>query len=158
MASLAQRIDALKMVVQEKSEIGWKLLLNLLPLVSESISDNAKPSYREWAAGWTGHITVDEYRGFISELVTLSLANVGGLPERWVDLLDQINGWGPQFPNEVGRIRDQIKRLASEGMTTELRIPLWDKLRQFVRDHTFFHDAGWALPPDEVKRFAELRD
>ena len=158
MAPLGQRTDVLKMVIQKEPDIGWKLLLNLLPLVSESISDNAKPSYREWAAGWTGSMTVGEYRGFVSELVTLSLANVGSAPERWIGLLDQVNGLGPQFPNEVVRIRNHLKTLASEGLTNELRVRLWDKLRQLVRDHTFFHDAGWSLPSDEVKKFEELRD
>ena len=159
MASVRERVEILKLIVDRNPEIGWKLLVNLLPEVTESISDNVRPSYRDWAAGWTGVITWREYRSFISELITLLLANVGDSSARWLELLEQINGLGAaQFADQVASIRDAIANRAAEGMPADLQNAIWEKLRQLVRDHTFFHDAHWALPPDEVKKFADLRD
>jgi len=32
----------------------------------------------------------------------------------------------------------------------DVRAKIWDGLRHLVREHRFFHDAFWALPPDRV--------
>ena len=158
MASLRERIETLKTVVQTAPNVGSKLLLSLLPRLHESIMDNSMPSYRDWAAGWTGTVTVKDYDAFNSELVSLILADVGTNPDRWLALLEDVHGLAPRFGKQIGLIRDRIGELVSAGMQSDLRFRLWEKLRHLVRDHTYFHDAHWALPSDEVSKFAELRD
>ncbi len=153
-------LEVLNVIVDRNPEIGWKLLVNLLPEVTESISDNVRPSYRDWAAGWTGVMTWREYRGFISELMTLVASQCG----RFTCALVGVTRANPRSrSSSVCRRRCQHSGRHSEpccGRHAELHLQnaIWEKLRQLVRDHTFFHDAHWALPPDEVKKFADLRD
>lgn len=43
-------------------------------------------------------------------------------------------------------------------MNADQRVSLWESLREMVQKHAAFHDAFWALPVEEVRRLAEIRD
>src|SRR5439155_24858365 len=42
------------------------------------------------------------------------------------------------------------------SLNEDLRITIWERLRHLVREHRFFHDAFWALPPAKVDEFAKI--
>lgn len=153
-ASIGERIDALHFLRNKEPEQSWKMVLNLLPQAHESISDNPKPSYRSWAAGWTGEITQQEYNKFVIELSRIAVEMTQADLLRWPDLLEHVTQISPNdFETAVSGL-EKLADVAPEALRTNL----WNKLRGIVQEHTYFHDAWWALPEAQLAKLASLKE
>ncbi len=131
------------------------MLLALLPQLHESIADNVKPSYRSWAAGWTGEVPMADYMLFLSELTDMVLAVAESDQTRWPELLEHIFCLQE---TDFAKVIDGLERLTSQSIAEELRLALWEQLREQVQAHSYFHDARWARSKAEVAKLASLRD
>jgi hypothetical protein len=154
-ASVSERIEALHFLQRKEPEQTWKVVLDLLPESHESISDNPKPCYRNWAAGWTGEVTRADFRLFISEVVNMAVAMAETDPGHWPDLLNHVT---LLRGGDLHKPFAALEKFAEQPVQEPLRVALWNKLRQIVQRHSRFDDAGWALPKEEVARIALLRD
>jgi len=158
MASVGERIELLRILVRRTPEAAWRLLLNLLPTGHETMFPHSTPSYRDWAAGWTGKVSDAEYQSYISGVADLVTLMAEGNSILWLELLDKINGLALQFPHESVKMRERFESHVAKGVPAALKVPYWEKLRALVLKHTQFADTWWALPQSEVNRFAVLRD
>jgi len=155
MASANERIETLRYLCHREVEGTWKLLMDLLPKTRENISDSVKPTYRNWAAGWTGMASRRDYELFVSEVMGLITAAVEADAGRWPELIDQITDLPvAAFEKVVDALERSIEHIAGD----ELCVTIWAKLREIVQRHTYFHDADWALPPATIGRLAMIRD
>ena len=154
-ASVRERIETLHFLQQKEPEQIWKIVLKLLPQAHESISDNPKPSYRSWAAGWTGEITRRDYNLFISELSSMAVTMAEAESARWPDLLEHV---AQLSPNDFQKAVSGLEKFAREPAQEPLRTNVWNKLRDIVQKHTYFHDAWWALPEAQITKLASLQE
>ncbi len=155
LATVNERIDVLLSLGEKEPDATWRLLVSLLPEMHESISDNVKPHYRDWAAGWTPEVSVRDYRFFISQVFGIALKIVETIPNRWPDFFEQATLVGP---DDFKKVLEALNKFASECQDVPLRTALWAKLRENVEKYTRFKSAPWARSPDEVKALAAIRD
>ena len=158
MASVRERLDTVSLLIKKTPASAWNLLLSLFPRAHETIADNGTPSYRDWAAGWTGEVTLGDYRSYISEISELSLSMTEEMPTRWLELIEDINLLATQFPDLFTKVCGRFETFVNAGVPIDLRGPLWEKLRALIQKNTQFNNAWWALPPSDVARLAILRD
>lgn len=157
-AALGERIETLKLVCSRWPAAAWGILVRLIPETHSGISDNPKPVYRDWAAGWDGTATYEDYFSFIDVLAELAVQLALNVPERWVDLLNEISNLYGISRTAYEKVRGAFETLSTDGMTSELRVMLWQRLRVTIQQHTRFHDANWAMPMEELKKWEAARD
>lgn len=150
LASVEQRQAAVRKVTEEYPDVGWQLLLAILPEGHQTGSYNPKPVWRDWFdKEWTGQVTRHEMMRQVANYAQLAVKyavnnvdRVDDLIERWDHLpreaVDEILGYlmSPEF----------VKRPEAE------RFVVWERLVNEVQKHRKYSDADWAMPEGELKR------
>jgi len=151
-ANLVQRFSALDQIIVKEPEVGWKLLIKLLPGTHEVSFPTAKPRYMEAGASeretLTYGIAAEGRHGIVERAISLA----GEQSERWVQLIKQMSQFEP-----AQRIR-AIDLLGRFGTQTDndTRSVLWTALRSFVAHHMAFPTADWTMKAEDLKPFQRL--
>lgn len=154
-ASFSERLNALENICRKEPVGAWKLLLALIPQPHGTFMDSAKPSYRNWAAGWTGDVADDEYDRFLSELWKMLVALINANPSLWPELLSEMT----RLPAEgIEYLFSVLEKTDIDTIAEDVRQTLWEKLREFVEKQTYFRDAWWSLPDNTLTRVKAIKD
>jgi len=153
-APISKRISAVKVLLEELPEIGWKLLLALLPNTHGMSRGTSKPAWREMIPeDWTRGVSHQEYWEQAEYYAELALKSAWQDIRKITILLDRLG----DFPTPV---REQIfEYLASENIATlsePERLPIWENLTRLISKHRKFSGSDWAMTPDEVNRIEEI--
>jgi hypothetical protein len=154
-APLEQRLEIVELLLRRHPGVGWKLLLDLLPHGSDTITNHPTPEWRFWAEGWKRGVTRGDYARTVIALVHLSVSNANDQPEKWPELIERLTEW-PRA--EFNYALDALDRLAEASLRDEIRRPLWMSLLKQTRTHRYFSDAEWALPEEALARLEAVRD
>ena len=157
-APIGERMMVLRDLCRRTPDVGWKIVLGLLPELHQAFSDSAKPTYRDWSAGWEGNISGADYHACIDTTIELAVDLASSVPERWTKLIDRM---GPLFffsRADYMRLRDGLAAFSRSGAHPKIRDRVWEHLRKFVENNRNFQHAHWALPNSEIERLSTLRD
>jgi hypothetical protein len=153
-APVAKRASAVTALLAELPEIGWKLLMSLLPQSRSTSFGTRKPAWRETIPeDCPKRVTQREYREEIalySEVaITVAKRDRAKLPE----LIDHMDNLPPaaqeQLLLHLGS--DAVIKLAEAD-----RLNLWTTLVDLVTKHRKFSDAKWTMGPEQVDRIATV--
>lgn len=154
-ASSEKRLMAIKMLLAESPEVGWKLLLGILPTgLATSTFDSHRPTWveyipLEWNFTPPGHEVHDEWR----RLCALAVSSAVGKIDRLADLIRLLSrGNSTYFEDLAGVLRSPTVMNLSE----EDRLPLWEAIEHEMAEHRGHPDAFWALDPQEVEVFGRI--
>lgn len=153
LANVDARRIAVEKVIEENPEVGWNLLLAILPDTHQSSSNNPKPVWRDWIeSSWTEGVTRSEMNRQIQNYAELAVqcavSDFNKLTEliaRWDHLPREI------FQNVLAFLSSPAVAERSEAE----RFILWQKLTDEVQKHRRFALADWAMPENEVKRLED---
>ena len=149
-ASSVQRLGALKEIAQSLPEVGWRLVITLLPTVRGASFPSAKPRLRE--ASDRRQITYSELWEDEAAVARLAVTLASDDVSRWLVLLPRIHAFAP--PERQVAV-EGLERAMSKADTDNLK-RLWEKLRDEVARHERFSGADWTLPPDQLTPFQAL--
>ena len=148
LANVDARRIAVEKVIAENPEVGWNLLLAILPDTHQIGSYNQKPVWRDWIeSSWTEGVTRSEMNRQIQNYAELAVqcaisdfSKLTELIARWDHLPRDI------FQNILAFLASSAVAERSEAE----RFILWQKLTDEVLRHRRFASADWAMPEDEV--------
>jgi hypothetical protein len=144
-ASVNQRLAALDRICDILPEIGWELLVKLLPTMHGMSSGTARPKLRE-AGRVEAAVTYAEYWEVQAAVVQRAIARVGHDPRRWQVLIAGLSNFTPAGRAAALLALDQtLRHLQGDDRKT-----LLEHLRREVEKHERFPDAKWVLPPDQL--------
>ncbi len=153
-ASLEERIAILRSICRKRPRVGLQLALSLLPVAYDHSGGTAKPRLRDFGDAQSKPTTVrdmqEAYRQYADLAVELAGTDIAGLTA----LVENL----PQFDSET---RDRVGaaiRGAADRVGADAMFPVWSKLRDLIQRHRYFQEANWALRPEQLKPFEELRD
>lgn len=153
-ATLDQRLFLVAGITKRYPDVGWKLLLDLLPHVSDSIGRNSPPEWNFWAEGWSAGVSDADYLKTIRELVKMARDIVGDHPEKWRDLLRSFDF----LPDEEKQaVLGQLEVLDLVSFPAQERESFWKALRDRVQRYRFYPDARWAPSPEVIIRFEQIQ-
>ena len=152
-APFEKREAAIKTVIGEHPDVGWKLLLALLPHNHGSTSGCRRPIWRDYIPrDWKEEILRTEYWEQITALTEIAVELAKKDTDKLVELVNRL-------PDLSKSARDSIlSHLSSEsvvGLPESERLPIWEKLDQLVRRHRKFSDAVWAFPEETIAKIEE---
>lgn len=155
-ATRAERLDVVEMLLQKQGPVGWRLLLELLPAHHDAMMEKSPPEWRFWAEDWKRTISDQALADTVRHLVEKAVEHANLLPEQWSELLDCVSTLRGESLEALLGALEALPRSALEAASAD---KLWDKLRDFVAQHEYFHEAdNWRLPPGVLKRLGGLRD
>ncbi|MGV2967167.1 hypothetical protein [Paenibacillus sp. AGC30] len=152
-ASIDQRIDVLRILVQREPDVTWELLCILLPQYHGISHSTAKPKWRDWAPDHKRNIIRSEYNKMTHELIQILLTEVGNSGVRWNQIIQSL----PMLPLEdLEVVLNELNILGDTDLNAEDKALIWNSLRKELSKHRSFPDADWALSKCEVDRLEEI--
>ncbi len=155
-APVAKRAAAVSTLLAELPEIGWKLLVSLLPQSHSTSSGTRKPAWRETIPeDWPKGVTHREYWEQIALYSEVAITAAKSDRKKLAELIDHIENLPPSAQEQL------LVHLGSDGVTKMPeadKLSLWTELVDVVTKHRKFSDAGWAMKPEQVDRIASVAD
>ncbi len=150
-ANSEQRLKSIDLLIKGEPEIGWNLLIELLPLVHDVGSFNYKPRWRQFSERDEIRVTIKEYLESISGIVERVVKNVGTNGRRWCEVIEH-------FPDLPPQEKEKVLFKLSECINSidERKLELWNNLREILSRHRSFPDAEWAMPEPELVELEKL--
>ena len=152
-ATLEQRLEAIDTLIRREPEIGWKLLISLMPRGHDFCSPTYKPRWRQLSNKTDNRVTIKEYIESISAIVGKILKNVGKDGKKWAEIMEHYSDLPPQEREKILRELSSLVDLIDDS-----QLGLWNKLREILSDHRSFPNAEWSLPEKELREIEEIYD
>jgi hypothetical protein len=154
-APLATRMRALDRLVASEPEVGWNLLVGLLPKHSDTADRTHKPRWREYGASEREVVTqAIVYAGY-QEVVRRTIDFLGSDSGRWEAILKNLSTF---TEDERARVYEKLVEFARGHAHAEDKAVVWEALRTLLREHRRFASATWVLPTQDLDRLGEILD
>jgi hypothetical protein len=155
-APVSKRQTGIRTLLNESPDVGWKLLLDLLPSSHQMSSGSHKPAWRQLIPDdWSRDVTHAQYWEQVFAYTELAISTAKQDLSKLADLIDRLNDLPPPA-------RDQLlAQLRSEtvvSMPEADRLPIWTELTDLVLKHRKFADAKWAMEPEVVNEIASVAE
>ncbi|WP_448647367.1 hypothetical protein [Pseudomonas mohnii] len=148
LGSIKKRQAALRSIVAEQPQVGWRLLINLLPNEQRSTSGTFKPVWRKNILNdWSGEVSNQEFWEQSRFCAELLVCEAGSNTERLTKLVSKYSSLPPEAAEAL------LTRLSSDdvcGAPEEQRFEIWDSITRFVIHHKSFPDAEWSLKAESL--------
>lgn len=155
-APIAKRVAAVRTLLNELPEIGWKLLVSLLPQHYSHSLGTRKPAWRTTIPdNWHRSVTHREYWEQVSAYAELAISEAKRDVSKLVELIDHLESL-PQPTHE--QLLEYLGSDTVMAMPEAVRLRLWNKLVDLVTKHRKFADAKWAMKPEQVDKIAKVAD
>lgn len=155
-APVAKRAAAVRTLLAEIPEMGWKLLLNLLPQSHSTSSGTRKPAWREIIPeSWPKGVSHREYWEQIALYSELVIAAAENDRERLTELINHLENLPLSIQKKL------LAHLESDDVTKMPeadRLSLWTELIDVVAKHRKFADSDWAMKPEQVDWIASVAE
>ncbi|MDD4964071.1 MAG: hypothetical protein PHI11_09160 [Gallionella sp.] len=149
-ATIPQRIAAVEALLRDQPDVGWTLLVRLLPSMHGTTSGTRKPTWRNFIPnGWQVNVTHNEYWEQVSGYAELTTKIAATDLLKLTALIDRL----PDLPNPAySRIIDHIGSDAVVLLPESVRLPLWETLVDVAAKHRKYADAQWAMPAEFIAK------
>lgn len=144
LASVKKRKVAINTIIQNNSEIAWKVLLQLLPNPFQTTMGSHKT---KWLLSIPDKVVVTkgEYWEMVSFFAELAVEQAQNKVPRILRLIKDFDRLPKNaFKNLVGT----LKSLDDLGLSVDEKREIWETLSVFVRKHRRHSDTDWALPEE----------
>lgn len=152
-ATIDERLQVLDLLAKRKPEVAWNVLTALVAQGQDTASPGSKPRWREYDSSQIKAITYGDIDRQVDWAARRIVSLASTETTKWQILLKD-------FARLPVVIRDAaiqwLDAVDPESLERSVRIQIWEGLRHLVREHRFFHDAFWALPPAKVNELAAI--
>lgn len=144
-APFSQRITCLDLILAACPDVGWQLLVKLMPQPHDTSSPTQMPKLRDTAPRVRENLTFGIVWDSEAAIAKRAMQAAGDDEDRIVLLVKRISSFRPETRSEILAFIDVMlsQRQSAEGS------PVWHALREEVGRHEYFADADWAMKQDE---------
>lgn len=147
---------AVEAILRECPQIGWKLLLALLPSSHQVTSGSRKPSWREFIPiDRSEKVSRKEYFDQVTIYANLAIQGATTDLKRLSEIIDRLDDLPPPAHSEI------LKHLSSDAvlhLPEQAKVELWETLLDVVIKHRKFADAQWAMQKEVVDKIADVAE
>ena len=144
LAPIEKRKVAVETLINEWPDIGWDLVVELLPGQLQSSSGSHKPQWRNGIPERQGKgVPQLEYWQQVLFYAELAVRIAGNDVARLSKLIDHLEN----LPNPAfGQLMERLSSPSISDLPEKERLLIWDHLSKFANKHRRYADAKWALP------------
>jgi len=152
--SVEERLQLLDLLLTDEPEIGWKLLLALIPKgVGEIATPIHKPYFRDWMEGWKPEVTQKDYQDYIlgisEKIKEYANKNLESCLLGLIEVLEYL-------PKQVFDPVIEDLKAKVNSISPEKRVDAYEKLLEVICKHKKFPDAKWVLSKEAIVKLEEL--
>lgn len=153
-ATVAQRIDALRRMLKEEPEFGWRLLSQLLPGPHNSHAHQThQPEWRDWLADWSREAATLDDREYLTLIGELSIEAAGEDFDRWAEVTHGLIRIGEPI---VSRVLAGLELLSVSNERRNNSFRLWDTLRTLTHEYRRIEREGRSIPSEVLSRLEQI--
>jgi len=151
LASYDERMEILKYIIEQEKEIGWSLLIRMLPEHHGIAHPTHKMRWRIFDKNTNLEYTYPEIWDTHSTVIEM-LINIFDYDEnKFAQLIDETTNLNPNDRNKVLNWADEVcLKVEQKNFST------WATIRKILNHHRSHPDTKWALPESELKRLEAL--
>ena len=154
LATADKRKVAVQTILKECPQVGWNLIIQLLPDRIQVSSETQKPKWRKIIPdGWKAEVTIQEYREQSSFFAELAVQTADQDVGRLITLIDCFD-YLPE--NAFDQLLQVLTSEIAPKFSDEQRFAIWEHLTKLTRKHRRFSDAKWALPGESLDRIEHV--
>ena len=156
LASIEKRQVALSTICDEKSEVAWKLLENLLPNKRSTTTGTYKPRWRQTILeGRSINVTREDYWKQVQFSSDLIVDQAGTDIDKLTTL---VNSYSRLTVTASEKLRNKLTSEHCLSLPEQERMPLWTALCQLIAHHRRYPDSDWSLGDDLLLPIEEIAD
>jgi hypothetical protein len=153
-APSSKRLAAVKALIAEYPNVGWQLLVSLLPQQHAISSGTRKPAWRETIPeDWRQEVRVVEYQDEVEAYSELAISEGRKDVSKLVALIDGLETFPPRGRK---KLLDCYASTETMSLAQDDRLRLWSGLDNLVKKHRRFPSAVWAMKPEQVNEIAVI--
>lgn len=150
-ACLDERLKVLDLLIEKYPDVGWNLLIDLMPKDHDTVNVRPKTIWRQFSEDPKAEFNISEHYTSVKEIINRLLTHVGYDGQQWFELLENF----PGLPvDERNRIIEQLS--CDIDKISDGRDELWTKLREIISRHRSYPDSDWALPEEELQNLEKI--
>lgn len=151
------RLRVLDQIRSRMPNVGWQLLVRLLPSGYDSASILSGPGgravlWREWPSEATRPSLLERIQAF-REISKRLVEDVSVNPVRWLTLIDHLHHLDTAVLDEA---LAKLQMLPESVNDADLQAKLWMKLRNLISRHRAYRNADWAMPENLLDRLETI--
>jgi hypothetical protein len=153
MGSIEKRKVAIQTLMKDFPEVGWKLLLTLLPGQVQASGYTHKPTWRKVVPkDWKGVISQKDYWSQVSIYAEMAIEAAQADLTKLRQLIENLD----HLPRPLfERLLAHVQSDAIAGKPEDEKLGIWTSLVELAIKHRRFAGAEWALPPEAVSQIEE---
>jgi len=151
---ITKRKTAVATLLREQPQVGWELLIALLPHSHGFTSGCHRPAWRNLITpDWKDGVTHGEHWEQISIYTEMAIDVAKSDVDKLCVLIESLPDLPqPAFDNLLLHFKSKdIFELPELN-----RMPLWESLNDLTRKHRGFSDTNWAMPEDLIERIESI--
>lgn len=154
LASPSARKSILELILKKYPNVGWNLLLSVLP-TEHSVSDfTRKPAWQDFIPDdWSESVSYQEYyeqiKNYTEMLTSFLTKNSDFIP----DIINRLHLLPIDSQNYI---LDLLESDAISSLVDDVRVPIWNCVLNTAIHHKKFSDAEWAFDGDFINRLFEI--
>lgn len=153
-APFSSRLTAVTGLQHSFPEVGWKLLLGLLPNANVFSNGARKPTFRaSIPETWSDSAGEASFEEQTSAYVRLTIDAAGSNGRKLADLASRIDSLPFPLWNDAASLLDSD---AVKALDEPVRYEIWKVLQEMVGKHSQFPDAEWAMASVQVGRLVDI--
>ena len=153
-ANLGERMHVVDLIREREPAAGRRLLVGLLPTVSNISFGSFSPRHRDWGRLPEEASTYAEIYAAIDEVLRRLLEDAGEAGPRWAQLVGSLEHL--PTPEQREAVAEGLLNLDAESVSEPSA--LHDELRRVIARHRTYASAAWALPEEEVDRLERIHE
>jgi hypothetical protein len=151
LASLSDRMEALKVIAQSHKEVGYRVLKSLLPSGHRTASPTHRMRWRLSDETMPYGISYDELYKTHTRVVELLLEHFDQSEDEFNELIEKsfdLSDWD----------RERVLHFLEQRleMVEHVNNKTWNSLRRTVARHRTHPDAKWSLPEETLARYGKI--
>lgn len=151
LASYDERMETLKYITEKETELGWVLLIKMLPERHGIAHPTHKMRWRIFDKNTNITYTYKEIFDTYTYVIELLLNLFDNSEKKFSQLIEETTLLSPYDRKKVLDWADIVyTKIEQKEFTT------WEAIRKILNHHRSFPDAKWALPESELTRLEGL--
>lgn len=150
-ANIEQRISALDSLLKNEPEIGWKLLVELMPKHPDTASNTHRPRWRKVSDEFDKRSTLRDGIKHITYVVDRLLNNIDSDGKKWAEVIKNYS----ELPasDKIKIINSILEDVNNISNNKQL---LRNEIRTLLSRHRSFKEQEWALPDEILRKFDSI--
>jgi hypothetical protein len=154
LASVKKRKATISKIFDDYPDIGWRLIIQLLPSQHQVSSRSHKPKWRQTIpAGWKNEVKTGEYWEQVNFCSDLAVSKAGNELDK---ILTLISVCGDLPDTSFSQLVVNLNNIPLSNLSEDEIFAIWRKTTDQIANHRRFSDAKWVMPDERIAELEQV--